>query len=126
MSKGEEKKWDIPPENIGGVVPDFLRDRWELILGDSNEELPKLLTNLGQIDHFHHDDEEIRMRWQVELVIPYLSNKGTFSSDDINFSNAFQEVCKENNFRYVTLWRNSKQPWGAALKNDVDYKMKLP
>lgn len=113
-SKGEEKKWDIPPENIGSVVPDFLRDRWELILGDSNEELPKLLTNLGQIDHFHHDDEEIRMKWQFDLVLPYINKGGILSSDDVNLNDSFQSFCKPHNFPYVELWRNSKQSWGVT------------
>ena len=83
--------------------------------------MPRLLKKLGSIDWFHHDDEEIRMKWQFELIIPYLSEKGTFSSDDVNLNNAFQEVCQENDFRHVTLCRNNKQPWGAALKNDVNY-----
>ena len=113
-SKGEEKKWDVPPEDIGRVVPDSLRDRWELILGDSNEELPKLLTNLGKIDFFHHDDEEIRMKWQFDLVFPHINKGGILSSDDVNLNDSFESFCKSHNFPYVELWRNSRQSWGVT------------
>jgi len=118
-SKGEEKKWNIPPEKVGSMVPSFLRNRWHLILGDSNYELPKLLNKLKTIDHFHHDDEEIRMKWQFDLVIRYLSENAIFSSDDINLNTAFQDSCTQNNFRFVELWRNRKQCWGVGTKSNL-------
>ena len=115
-SKGEEKKWDTPPEKIGEVVPQYLRDRWHLILGDSNVELPKLIEKLGKIDHFHHDDEEIRMKWQFDLMIPHLSDNAILSSDDINLNDTFQDTCRKNNLPFVELWRNTIQCWGVAIK----------
>ena len=40
---------------IGWLVPENLRENWTLILGDSKEELPKLLESLKSIDVFFHD-----------------------------------------------------------------------
>ena len=48
----------IPPgKEPGWVIPDELRVRWQLVLGPSREELPRLLERLGPIDFFMHDSE---------------------------------------------------------------------
>jgi len=41
----------------GWLIPDALKNRWELILGDSKIELPKLVSRLEEIDVFYHDSE---------------------------------------------------------------------
>jgi hypothetical protein len=42
-------------EEVGIVVPKRLRYGWELIVGDSKIELPRLLKSLDSIDVFLHD-----------------------------------------------------------------------
>ena len=39
------------------AIPPELKQRWTLILGRSQEELPPLLERLGTIDSFMHDSE---------------------------------------------------------------------
>jgi len=40
---------------VGFLVPNYLRDRWELVIGDSKEILPSIVNNHGEIDIFFHD-----------------------------------------------------------------------
>jgi cephalosporin hydroxylase len=40
---------------VGWLIPNWLKHRHELIIGDSTVELPKLLLKLGKVDVFLHD-----------------------------------------------------------------------
>jgi len=73
---------DLPPEistasipygkEIGWLVSKELRHRWRLLLGDAKEMLPKLLSELHEIDVFLHDSDhsykhmtfEFRTAWK--------------------------------------------------------------
>lgn len=80
----------VPSESkIGWLVPGCLRGRWELILGDSLEELPKLLARLGSIDLFFHDSLHLyqHMMREFELVWPHLAEGGFILADDIFIRN---------------------------------------
>lgn len=46
---------ELEVKEVGWLVPADLRANWELIRGDSREELPRLLERLGRIDIFLHD-----------------------------------------------------------------------
>src|SRR5206468_7861490 len=41
----------------GWIVPDSLRGRWKLQIGDTRKLLPKLLGTLGNVDIFLHDSD---------------------------------------------------------------------
>lgn len=53
------KKGAVVPKGKlpGWLIPDKYRERWHLILGRSQEKLPVLLDELGEIDFFIHDSE---------------------------------------------------------------------
>src|SRR5207247_6539200 len=56
--EGGEGRAGIPPgSEPGWLIPPELKERWTLILGRSQEELPRLLERLGTIDAFMHDSE---------------------------------------------------------------------
>jgi len=81
--------FDAPPdEDVGSLVPEGLRDRWHLILGDAREELPALLAHLDVIDIFLHDSlhTEEHMLFEYETAWPHLREGGYLLSDDITFS----------------------------------------
>lgn len=77
----------------GWIVPDSLRHRWRLILGDSRTELPRLLDRLGVIDLFFHDSEHSleNMRFEYSHAWAHLTEGGLLLSDDINL--AFVQFC---------------------------------
>jgi len=81
----------------GWLVPQNLRERWELILGKSQEKLPPLLENLGSVDIFYHDSEHSyeNMMFEFRTVWPYLKEGGFLLSDDIKWNEAFDVFLSE-------------------------------
>ena len=88
----------IPPgKEAGWMVPPELRDRWELVLGRSQDELPPLLERVGPIDFFMHDSEhsyecmsfEFRAAWEA------LRDGGVVVADDVNVNTAWVEFARE-------------------------------
>ena len=66
-------------------MPDDLRQHWQLIIGDSPDELPSPLSRCPVIDMFHHDSRHTfeHITWKSEIALPHLSPEGVLSSDDI-------------------------------------------
>jgi hypothetical protein len=82
-----KEQWSpIPPgEAHGWLVPEPLRDRWDLRLGDARELLPGVLAALGKIDVFLHDSLHTldHMLFEFETVWPHLGSGGLLASDDL-------------------------------------------
>jgi hypothetical protein len=53
---------------VGFVVPDRLKPKWKLILGDSKKLLAPLLEELGEIQFFLHDGEHTYDNVMFELT----------------------------------------------------------
>lgn len=72
-----------PPNDF--FVPPDSQHHWRLIIGDSKQELPRLLKRLGRIDLFHHDSLHTfeHMMWEYETAFPHLSTEGVLSSHDV-------------------------------------------
>jgi hypothetical protein len=96
----------IPPgKDPGWVIPDELRVRWRLVLGRSQEELPRLLERLGTLDFFMHDSEHSYecMRFEFETAWPALPDGGVLVADDWDWNDAFMELAQETHRTPVTL-----------------------
>lgn len=93
--------------STGWLVPPNLRHRWNLILGDTKEILPKLLRELGVIDMFLHDSLHTyeHMMFEYTTAWEYLSKGGLLLSDDVNeyWSLAFIDFCKSKKVPYCVL-----------------------
>lgn len=82
----------IPPEKEPGwVVPDDLRDRWELRIGKSQRELPKMVQEIESFGLFFHDSEHSApcMMFEFELAWEWMHSDGLIVSDDIRWNWAF-------------------------------------
>ncbi|MBI4385976.1 MAG: class I SAM-dependent methyltransferase [Elusimicrobia bacterium] len=81
----------------GWLVPEPLRGRWQLILGDAKAELPRLLEGLGRIELFYHDAEHTReaMLREFRAAWAHLASGGALTSDDVGWNTAFDEFCAE-------------------------------
>lgn len=99
----------------GWVVPDFLRSRWELQLGKSEDLLPALLTKLKAIDIFFHDSDHSyeNMKFEFMTAFDFVRQGGLVISDDVHRNNAFSEFVSEKNIRAVQLFSKG----GVAVKN---------
>jgi predicted O-methyltransferase YrrM len=106
------------------LVPELLRHRWHLVLGDSRRELPALLSHLPLIDLFHHDSLHTfeHMTQEFETVLPRLAADGVLSSHDVLIAhslgrifgkNAFRVFCDRHCLRYSTF-RNC----GCAVRQE--------
>jgi len=76
----------IPEDKSSGwLIPEYLKDRWELHLGKSEEILPKLFSDLKQIDVFFHDSLHTydHMMFEYRTCWNYLKENGVLFSDDI-------------------------------------------
>lgn len=75
----------------GFLVPEELRSRWTLILGDVKDHLLLLCRDIGMIDVFYHDSDHTynHMMWEYTSIWPYLKSGGVLISDDIGANTAF-------------------------------------
>jgi predicted O-methyltransferase YrrM len=66
-------------------VPDELRDRWRLVIGDSRRELPGLMERCAPVDMFYHDSLHTyeHMVWEFGTALPHLGIDGLLASDDV-------------------------------------------
>lgn len=88
-------------ESVGYMVPEEMRQKWNLIIGDTNQKLEPLLKELGRIDMFIHDSEHSAevMRFEFELARQHLKQGGLLCSDDINHNDAWEQFVKKYNYK---------------------------
>lgn len=87
----------------GYLIPKQLKKNWYLILGDTHNKLPPLLSNLGTIDIFFHDSEHTdkTMLFEYNQSWPYIKQDGLLISDDISYSKAFDQFSKEKKLKKI-------------------------
>ena len=73
---GGQAEFELQNEIPGWIIPDNLKENWELNLGPSSEFLEKILKTNREIDLFIHDtghSYEV-MKFECDLVQKYLNN----------------------------------------------------
>lgn len=95
------------PNQVGWLVPDSLRPRWSLTLGDSLVRLPKIVQNLSSLDIFFHDSFHSygHMMEEFRIVWPHLKKRGFLLSDDIFIERhaAIYDFAKEKDRPFKTF-----------------------
>ena len=83
----------------GWIIPDYLRHRWQLVMGRSYDKLPPLLEKLGTIDIFLHDSEHSyrNMLFEYQTAWAHLKPGGLLLSHNIYSNNAFSGFCESVN-----------------------------
>jgi predicted O-methyltransferase YrrM len=91
----------------GWLIPAELKERWTLILGRTQDELPPLLEGLGTVDTFMHDSEHSFdcMWFEFNAAWPHLRPGGVLLSDDVNSTEAFPRFSREQGREPVRLAR---------------------
>ncbi len=88
----------LPAGKIPGyLIPEKLKKRWVLIIGNTYNKLPKLLKKLGTINIFFHDSEHTQktMMFEYDTSWPYIKNGGFLISDDVDYTKAFASFSKK-------------------------------
>ncbi len=104
------KKGAVVPKGKlpGWLIPDKYRGRWHLILGRSQEKLPVLLDDLGEIDFFIHDSEHSYecMTFEYQHAWRYLRQGGLLVSDDISWNSSFYDFARLHSREINIIDRN--------------------
>ncbi|MGI8494303.1 MAG: class I SAM-dependent methyltransferase [Pyrinomonadaceae bacterium] len=116
--KGKLISIDKPPatpratEFIGALIPDELRCNWHLYRGASQKLLPKLLSEIKEVNIFLHDSRHTynNMSAEFELVEPYLTDRSVLIADDINRNIAFEE----------SVSRTHPDFWGCSTEDSKE------
>jgi predicted O-methyltransferase YrrM len=105
--EGEGRAGIPPGSEPGWLIPLALKERWTLILGRSQEELPPLLGRLGAVDVFMHDSEHsFECMWfEFNAAWPALRPGGILVSDDVNSTEAFGRFAAQEGREPVKLAR---------------------
>jgi predicted O-methyltransferase YrrM len=93
----------LPPEcEPGWTVPNRLKGRHELILGNSAETLPAILQRFELIDIFLHDSlhTDKHMSFEFETAWPHLKTGGILVSHDIFDNPAFHRFSRRVGRKY--------------------------
>jgi len=95
---GKSHHDSIKPNRVGAAVPNELRGRWTLIIGDTKQKLPELLGTLESIDIFFHDSMHTYdyMYFEYKTAWSKLRTGGLLGSDDVSWNTAFLDFCHEN------------------------------
>ena len=91
------ESWYLPAgKKTGWIVPDDLRDRWTLLMGDAKEVLPGLLAELGAVEIFLHDSDHAyeHMMWEFRVAWGQVAAGGLLLSDDIWSNASFFDFAK--------------------------------
>jgi len=104
----------LPPGcDPGWLVPEYLRSRYTLMLGDSKSYLPQVFAKHGQVDIFFHDSLHTfaHQYFEYETAWPHLPENGLLISDAVLFSHAFHKFLKDQGKPYGHI-----EGFGAARK----------
>lgn len=101
---------------VGSSVPESLRDRWDLRLGDSLKVLPDLFASEKDVSIFIHDSLHTYNHQMAEYGLGFaaLRPSGFLVSDDIGYNQAWPDFCASHRLAPVTLTKglDSKHTFG--------------
>jgi len=109
-------EYNLSAQEIGSLVDPFYRGRWNLILGDSRDQLRPLLERLGSIDLFIHDSlhTEEHMMWEYKTAWPFIRPGGILLSHDIGI--AFRRFARLVGREYYCLEIVKGTFWGGIRR----------
>ncbi len=119
---GVVTKSGLSAQKTGVCVPKELRKRWNLILGDSKIELPKILEKCKTVDFFIHDSQHTyeHMMWEFDTAWPHIRNGGILISDDTHWNNSFNDFVNKKGCKSIQLQRDRERQgtFGIILKKE--------
>jgi hypothetical protein len=97
------------------IIPDELRTQWNLTIGKSQRELPRIVTELNTLDLFIHDSEHSHpcMMFEYELAYEWLEEGGVILSDDITWNDAF------------SVFTDVREPKFGGISRNIGYIRKI-
>jgi hypothetical protein len=96
----------LPPgRGPGWIIPETLRARHRMLLGDAAVLLPTVLAEFAEIDIFIHDSLHTysHMLWEYRTAWPKVRKGGFLMSDDVFWSAAFHRFAREQRRPYTLV-----------------------
>jgi predicted O-methyltransferase YrrM len=92
----DDRSYLPPGREPGWIVPDSIRDRWQIHIGDARGLLPVVLEELHTVDMFIHDSLHTaeHMKFEFECAYPCLPNGGLLIADDALWNSSFPDFAK--------------------------------
>ncbi len=83
---------------VGFVIPEDLKNKWKLVLGDSTVTLPRELKIYKNIEMFFHDSTHTydHVSFELNTVFPYLSKNFIIVVDNYDWTDAPKDFAKKN------------------------------
>lgn len=109
---------DMPPLGsnadrfVGWLIPQDLRQRWQLFLGPSKDLLPKVTAQVGALEMFLHDSKHTywNIRRELQAVKAILAHPSVVVADDVEGNAAFLEWAVESKPAYwATIAEENKR-----------------
>jgi len=91
---------------VGIVVPEDLRNRWQLFVDGDDVNVPKILSlskDRFQLVHYDSDKRKKSRRKFFDLVRPYMDNQSVLIFDDIQDDLSFREIVTENQIEHLVF-----------------------
>ena len=133
---------DLPPierawrEQVGVAVGNRFQDRWSYLKGSSRRRLPRLLSQVGEIDLFIHDSmhSERNVRFELDRAWAALKPGGALIVDDVDanwgfqsFTQAFSShesvICEAEPLRPDLRRFNKKGLFGIIFKKQTPMEL---
>jgi predicted O-methyltransferase YrrM len=111
---------DQTKENVGIAIPNNLKKRHSLILGNSIKELKKLLNEPTKIDIFLHDSLHTynNMMKEYQMAWPHISKNGFLLSDDIAMNDAFFDFTKLMKTKVISISNVDREGFFGVIKKN--------
>lgn len=115
---------DLPTPNtellpeVGYLVPDDLRKRWQLLKGPSQKLLPSVLSDLTEVDIFQHDSRHSYSNQMSEYLTawPYINKGGMLVSDDVS-NDALYDASQSWDREPTIIGQSKNSPIGLVRKH---------
>jgi predicted O-methyltransferase YrrM len=90
---------------VGFVVPQDMRSKWTITLGNSRETLIPVLNRISPIDIFFHDSDHSynHVMFELKTASKYLIKNGLIMVDNYDWSDAPVDFSKENGYELVPI-----------------------
>jgi predicted O-methyltransferase YrrM len=119
--KGRLYSIDLPmmgKEEVGILVPDNLKARWELVFGVGFREMKRLRKRFNEIEMFIHDSDHSYYGQKAEygVALKWLTNDGILISDDVG-NDAFLEESESSGRHPMILAQEKSENIGILMGN---------
>ena len=88
-----------PEQYVGYLVDADLKDRWTLHIDGDRKNLPRILSQVSEIDLLHYDSDKSRSgrTMAMDLLGPKLANESVLIMDDIHDNLFFRDFATRQN-----------------------------